>query len=80
MVLHLLHLFQLIVLVLLFRHPVVSDSLRPHGLQHARPPCHHHPLEFAQVHVHCISDAVQPSHPLTPSSAVNLSQNQGLVQ
>ena len=23
---------------------------------------------FAQVHVHCISDAVQPSHPLMPSS------------
>ena len=23
----------------LFSHPVVSDSLRPHGLQHARPPC-----------------------------------------
>ena len=24
---------------LLFSHPVISDSLRPHGLQHARPPC-----------------------------------------
>ena len=23
----------------LFSHPVMSDSLRPHGLQHARPPC-----------------------------------------
>ena len=23
--------------------------------------------KFAQVHVHCISDAIQPSHPLTPS-------------
>ena len=63
-----------------FSHPVMSDSLQPHGLQHARPPCHHHPPEFAQVHVHCISDAIQPSHPLTPSSALNLSQNQGLVQ
>ena len=27
------------VLILLFGHSVVSDSLRPHGLQHARPPC-----------------------------------------
>ena len=27
----------------------------------------HHLLQFAQVHVHCISDAI-PSHPLTPSS------------
>ena len=24
--------------------------------------------EFAQVHVHCISDTIQPSHPLLPSS------------
>ena len=27
----------------------------------------HHLLKFAQVHVHCISDAIQPSHPLMPS-------------
>ena len=41
----------------------------------------HHLPEFAQVHVHCIGDAVQPSHPLTPSSsALNLSQHQGLFQ
>ena len=26
-------------LLLLFSHSVVSDSLRPHGLQYARPPC-----------------------------------------
>ena len=26
-------------LLLLFSRPVMSDSLRPHGLQHARPPC-----------------------------------------
>ena len=37
--------------------------------------------EFAQFYVHCISDAVQPSHPLPPSSpALNLSQHQGLFQ
>ena len=43
-------------------------------------PVPHHLLKFAQVHVHCISDAIQPSHPLTPSSpsALNLSQHQGL--
>ena len=42
----------------------------------------HHLLEFAQVHVHCIFDAIQPSHPLMPSSpaALNLSQHQGLFQ
>ena len=41
-----------------------------------------HLLEFAQVHFHCISDAIQSSHPLTPSSpsALNLSQYQGLFQ
>ena len=27
----------------------------------------HHLLEFAQVHVHCIFDAIQPAHPLMPS-------------
>ena len=45
-------------------------------------PVPHHLLEFAQVHVHCISDAIPPSHPLTPSSppALNLSQHQGLFQ
>ena len=26
----------------------------------------HHLSEFAQVHVHCIGDAIQPSHPLVP--------------
>ena len=28
-----------IFMLLLFIHPVVSSSLQPHGLQHARPPC-----------------------------------------
>ena len=41
-----------------------------------------HLPKFAQVQVHCISDAIQPSHPLTPSSlpTLNLSQHQGLFQ
>ena len=45
-------------------------------------PVLHHLPEFAQVHVHCISDAVQPSHLLMPSSpsALNLSKHQGLFQ
>ena len=45
-------------------------------------PVPHHLPEFAQVHVHCISDTVQPSHPLMPSypSALALSQHQGLFQ
>ena len=31
-------------------------------------PVTHHLLEFAQVHVHCISDTIQPSYSLLPSS------------
>ena len=38
--------------------------------------------EFAQTHVHCVNEAIQPSHPLlSPSTpACNLSQHQGLFQ
>ena len=37
-----------------------------------------HLPKFAQVHVHCMGDAIRPSHSLTPSSsAFNLSQHQG---
>ena len=45
-------------------------------------PVPHHLPEFAQIHAHCISDAVQPSYPLMPSfpSTLNLSQHQGLFQ
>ena len=45
-------------------------------------PVHHHLPKFSQVHLHCIRDAIQPSHPLTLSfsSALNLSQHQGLFQ
>ena len=41
---------------------------------------HHQLPEFAQTHVHRVSDAIQPSHPLLSPSppALNLSQQQGL--
>ena len=60
--------------MLLFSCSVVSDSLKPHGLQQTRSPVPHHLPKFAQVHVHCVSDAIQPHHPLLPSfpSALNL--------
>ena len=48
-----------------FSRSVVSDSLRPHELQHARPPCPSPTLEFMQTHVHRVGDAIQPSHPLS---------------
>ena len=60
----------------------MSDSSKPHGLQHASLPCPSPSSEFAQVHVHWIGDAIQPSHSLSPSSpsAFHLSQHQGLFQ
>ena len=62
--------------MLLFSRSVMSGFLRPYGLQHT--PVPHHLPEFAQVHVCCIDDAVQPSHPLMPSSpsSLYLSQHQ----
>ena len=35
---------------------VVSDSLRPHGSQHARPPVRYQLPEFSQIHVHRVID------------------------
>ena len=45
-------------------------------------PVLHHFLEFAETHVHWVSNAIQPSHPLSSSSppAFCLSQHQGLFQ
>ena len=56
----------------------MSNSLWPNGLQNARLLCL---PEFAQIHVHWVHDAIQPSHPLSPPSpAFYLSQHQGLLQ
>ena len=43
-------------------------------------PVLHHLPELTQTHVHGLSDAIQPSHPLTPPfpPALDLSQHQGL--
>ena len=44
-------------------------------------PVPHYLPELAQTHVHRVSDAIQPSHPLSPPSpAFHLSQHQGLFQ
>ena len=45
-------------------------------------PVHHQLPELTQTHVHWVSDAIQPSHPLSSPSppAFNLSQHQGLFQ
>ena len=53
-------------------------------MNHSTPglPVHHQLPESTQTHVHRVSDAIQPSHPLSsPSStAFNLSQHQGLFK
>ena len=45
-------------------------------------PVHHQLPESTQIHVRQVSDAIQPSHPLSSPStpALNLSQHQGLFK
>ena len=44
-------------------------------------PVHHQLPELAQIHVDWVSEAIQPSHPLSNQSpAFSLSQHQGLFQ
>ena len=45
-------------------------------------PVHYQLLDFTQIHVHRVSDAIQPSHPLASPSppAPNPSQHQSLFQ
>ena len=45
-------------------------------------PVHHQLVDLAQTHVHRVSDAIRPSHPLSfPSpSAFSLFQHEGLFQ
>ena len=61
--------------MLLLSHPVMSDSLQHHGLQHcpssllvSRLTVSHCLPEYAQTHIHWISGAIQPSHPLSSHS------------
>ena len=65
---------------LLFSCLVVSDSLWPHRLQHARLPCPSPSPGTCSNHVLWVGDAIQPSRPLSsPSpSAFSLSQHQDL--
>ena len=53
-------------------------------MNHSMPglPVHHQFPEFTQTHVHRVSDAIQPSHPLSSPSppAPNPSQHQSLFQ
>ena len=59
--------------------PALCDSMN-----HSTPglPVHHQLPEFTQIHVHRVSDVIQPSHPLLSPSrpASNPSQHQSLFQ
>ena len=48
-----------------FKCSFMSNSQQTRGLQHARLPCPSQLPELAQSHVHWISDALQPSQPLS---------------
>ena len=65
-----------------FSYSVMSDSLWPHGLQHARSPCPSPTPGVYSTHVHWVIDAMQPSHPLLSPSppTFNLSQHQSLFK
>ena len=60
-------------------YPTLFDPMNPStpGL-----PVHHQLLKFTQTHIHWVSDAIQPSHPLSSPSpfAPNPSQHQSLLQ
>ena len=47
-----------------FSHSVVSDSLWPMNHSTLGLPVYHQLPESTQTHVHWVSDAIQPSHPL----------------
>ena len=61
---------------------VVSYSSQPSEPQQPGLPVHHQLPESTQTYLHWVSDAIQPSHPLSSPSppAFNLSQYQGFFQ
>ena len=66
---------------LLFSCQVVPDSLQYHGLRHTRLPCPSSSPRVCRSWRLSNQDAIQPSHPLLPSSSIfSLSHHQGLIQ
>ena len=60
-------------------HPTFCD---PMDCSTPGVPVHHQLLEYTQIHVHWVCDAIQPSHPLSsPFPPIfNISQHQGLFR
>ena len=80
-----LHMLEFLIVFLLFssvQFSSVSQSCPtlcdPMSCSTPGLPVHHQLLEFTQTHVHRVSDAIQPSHPLSSPSppAPNPSQHQ----
>ena len=81
----------LFTIVMIWKYPS-TDSVQFSSLTHSRPtlmncstpglPVHHQIPEFTQTLVYWVSDAIQPSHPLSCPSppALNLSQHQSLFK
>ena len=65
-----------------FSYSIVSDCLWPMDYSMPGLLVHHQLPEFTQTHVHWVSDAIQPSYPLSSPSPLtfNLSQQQGLFK
>ena len=89
---HLLHRLHWLPLSYLLKNPTGSFSsvtqscptlCDPMDCSTSGLPVHHQLPEFTQTHIHWVSDASQPSHPLlSPASppTFNLSQHQGLFK
>ena len=62
--------------------PKSHPNMQPCRLQHVRLPCPSLSPRVCSIHDHWVSDAIQPSHPLSPPFpfAFYLSQHQGLFQ
>ena len=61
--------------LLLFSHSVCLTLCDPMDCSTPGFPVLHCLPEFAQVHIHWIGDAIQPSHPLSPPSPPTLNQD-----
>ena len=73
---------HLIIISVQSSHSAMSDSLPPMDCGMPGFPVHPQLPELTQTHVHPVSDAIQPPHPLSSPSppAFNLSQHQSLFQ
>ena len=63
-----------------FSHSVMFNYMRPMGCSMPGLPVHHHLPEITQIHVHWVSDAIQPSHLLSSPSPPAFNLFQGLFK